>query len=188
MILDLKSRQPRAFANDEDEIFAMNYSPDNRLLAFGDRLGTVTLCEHATGRVLSRTNAHPPHVYAIEFSPDGQLLASCGADASIKLWLVHPEGLTFRATLRGHMGYISCAAFSPDGTRLVSAAGDQSIKLWDTAQAAEVATLYGHIDYVTPAKFSKDGNTIYSSGFGADRQIRFYEANPVGAGPQTGTH
>jgi WD40 repeat protein/tRNA A-37 threonylcarbamoyl transferase component Bud32 len=180
MVLDLKSQHERAFAAAADEIFVVNYSPDGKLLAFGDRLGTVTLCERVTGRVLSKKDkAHPPHVYAVEFSPDGRLLATSGADSSIKLWWVRPDGLTLKKTLRGHMGYISCLAFSPDGTRLVSAAGDQTLKLWDVAHEVEVATLYGHFDYVRSARFTRDGNTIYSGGFGADHQIRFWDAPPL---------
>jgi len=59
---------------------------------------------------------------------------------------------------------------------LVSGAGDQTVKLWDTAKGAEVATLYGHTDYVRAVRFSRDGNTIYSTGFGADHQLRFWSA------------
>ena len=83
----------------------VEYSPDGALIAFGDRQGTVTLCERASGRVLSKKEkAHPPYVEDVEMSPDGRLLATCGADASIKLWRVQPDGLHLQKTLRGHMG------------------------------------------------------------------------------------
>jgi WD40 repeat protein len=151
MILDLRSRRQQVFSVTDDEVLALNYSPDGKFIAFGNRLGSVTLCERNTGHVLSKTNAHPPHVYAVEFSPDGDLVATCGSDASIKLWAAQPDGLKWKATLRGHLGYINGLAFSPDGKRLVSGAGDQTVKLWDTAKGAEVATLCGHTDYVGAA-------------------------------------
>jgi len=48
-----------------------------------------------------------------------------------------------------------------------------------TDLGVEVATLYGHFDYVRSAKFTKDGNTIYSGAFGADHDIRVWDAPPL---------
>jgi WD40 repeat protein len=179
LIFDLKSQRLREFAAVEDEVFVPCYSPDGRLLAVGDRRGNLTVFDRGTGQICYKTNAHPPHLYGIQFSPDGRLAATAGADASIKLWDVHPQGFTLKKDLRGHLGYIRDVSFSPDGTRLVSGGGDQTIKLWDVADGLELATLYGHIDYIGSVTFTKDNNTIYSSGFGYDHQIRFWPAVPA---------
>ena len=138
MVLDIKSQRHRLFTATDDEVFTLNYSPDGKYLMFGDRLGSVTLCERQSGRILSKTNAHVPLVLGVAFSPDGRLAASCGTDSSIKLWVVSSTGLRWKATLLGHRGYIPGVAFSPDGSRLVSAGADQTLKLWDLAQEAEV--------------------------------------------------
>ncbi len=179
-VLDLKSRHSRLFARADDEVWSITYSPDpqGKRLVFGDQLGSLTMCDRLSGQVLFKTNAHRPHCASVVFSPDGRLLATGGDDAVIKLWVVHPKSLTLRATLRGHRGYLGCA-FSPDGARLVSGAGDQMIKLWDVERGVELATLYGHTDYVGYTRFAEDGNTLYSTGFGSDRQIRYWEAPPL---------
>jgi len=40
------------FTTTEDEVFSVAYSPDGTRIVFGDRRGTVTLAERATGPVL----------------------------------------------------------------------------------------------------------------------------------------
>jgi WD40 repeat protein/tRNA A-37 threonylcarbamoyl transferase component Bud32 len=178
LVLDLKSQHSRPFARADDEVFGISYSPDGTRLAFGDRLGSLTMCDPLSRQVLFKTNAHRPHCHTIRFSPDGRLLATAGDDALIKLWEVHPNSLTLKHTLRGHRGYPGCS-FSPDGTRLVSGASDQMIKLWDVERGVELATLYGHTDYLSERLFAEDGNSLYSTGFGSDRQIRYWEAPPL---------
>jgi WD40 repeat protein/tRNA A-37 threonylcarbamoyl transferase component Bud32 len=178
-VLDLKSQRSQMFAPSDDEVVGVDYSPDGKFVAFSDRLGSVILCDRQTRQVFKQPKVQPPHVYCVQFSPDSRLLASCSGDASIKLWTIGPGGLTEKFTLRGHVGYIAGLTFSPDGTRLATGAGDQTLKLWDVNRGVEVATLYGHDDYLGAPSFTRDGNTIYSCGFGADRQIRVWEAAPI---------
>lgn len=174
LIYELNSKRQQRFTATDDQVFAIEYSPDGARIAFGDRQGTVTLCDRSSGKGFSKVKAHPPHVYGVAMSPDGKLLATCGADASIKLWRVEPDGLRLQATLLGHMGYVGHVAFSPDGTRLVSACRDKTLKIWDPRRAAELGTLYGHHDMVVPVEFTKDGRTIYSAGL--DGEIHFWDA------------
>jgi hypothetical protein len=174
---DMPAKEHQLFTATDDEVFAVDYSADGAQIVFGDRQGNVTLCDRVSGRSLSMiVRAHPPHVYDVEISPDGRLLATCGADASIKLWRVQEDGLHERSILRGHMGYVVSLAFSSDGTRLVSTCGDETLKVWDTQRAAEVATLYGHRHMVTTVAFAMDG-TIYSAG--TDRELHFWPAPPL---------
>jgi WD40 repeat protein len=180
LVLDLKSQHSRVFARADDEVWSITYSPDphGERLVFGDQRGSLTMCDRLSGQVLFKTNAHRPHCGTVAFSSDGRLLVTAGDDALIKLWEVHPKSLTLKHTLRGHRGYVGCS-FSPDGARLVSGAGDQMVKLWDVERGVELATLYGHTDYLGYERFAEDGNTLYSTGFGSDRQIRFWEAPPL---------
>lgn len=178
LVLDLTSLRPRLFAPTDEEVFAINYSPDGKRMVFGDRLGSLTMCDRSTGQILFKTNAHSPHVLSVEFSGNGRLLATAGSDALIKLWIVHPNSLTLKSTLRGHRGYVRCS-FSPDASRLVSGATDQMLKLWDVKRGDELATFYGHTDYLSYEQFAEDGNTLYSIGFGDDRPFRYWEAPPL---------
>jgi WD40 repeat protein/tRNA A-37 threonylcarbamoyl transferase component Bud32 len=178
LVRELASGQPHSFASTPDEVFAVQYSPDGTLIAFGDRQGTITLAERRTGKVLSKFDkVHAPHCYCVAWSPDGHLLASSGADSVIRIWEVSRSGLGPPNLLRGHMSYVNPITFSPDGTRLVSSSGDQTLKIWDPYRHAELATLYGHHQMVTTVQITKDGRTLYSGSLEAD--IRLWEAPPL---------
>ncbi|MCI0537418.1 MAG: WD40 repeat domain-containing protein [Verrucomicrobiales bacterium] len=177
MIVEPASGQQRQFAATDDEVFAIQYSPDGARIAFGDRRGGVTVCERATGKVLWNKEAHRPHVYGLDFSPDGRLLATSGADSTIKIWRVRSNGLELQHTFRGHKGHVNMLAFSPDGARLVSPSADQTLKIWDPYRGSELATLYGHHGLAAKVRFLKDGGAIYSTGL--DGEVRFWEAPPL---------
>jgi len=90
----MDSERQQRFADTDYEVRAATYSPDGAFIAWGDSQGTVTLCERVSRKVLSKeVKAHAPLVHDVKMSPDGTLLASCGADSTIKLWRVQSDGL-----------------------------------------------------------------------------------------------
>ncbi len=103
---------------------------------------------------------HQGDVYHAEFSPNGEVLATCGQDRTIRLWDV-ATGET-RRVLAGHLHEVNSVTFSPDGRTLASASEDQSVKLWDTATGDERQTLSGHRAEVVSALFTPDGHRLVS--------------------------
>ncbi len=103
---------------------------------------------------------HQGDVYHAEFSPDGELLATCGQDRTIRLWDV-ATGET-RRVLTGHSHDVNSVTFAPDGQTLASASEDQTVKLWDAATGRERQTLSGHGAEVVSALFTPDGRRLVS--------------------------
>ena len=66
----------------------------------------------------------------VVFSPDGELLATSGEDATIRLFDTQAESGAQRLVLRGHELLVSGLDFSPDGKRLASAAPDGVVRVW----------------------------------------------------------
>ncbi|MDX2042062.1 MAG: protein kinase [Acidobacteriota bacterium] len=112
----------------------------------------------APSRELTVLKSHRDRILAVAFAPDGKLLASAGADQTIKLW----DTTNWRevASLTGHSQMIRAVAFSPDGKTLVSGSEDRFVKLWDVAARRELSTIRGHGGKVYSLAFSPDGQTL----------------------------
>ncbi|CAK70857.1 unnamed protein product (macronuclear) [Paramecium tetraurelia] len=116
-------------------------------------------------------DGHSRYVNTVNFSPDGNMLASCSLDKSIRLWDVKTGQQ--KAKLDGHDDAVSSVKFSPDGTTLVSVSSDSSIRLWDVKTGQQFAKLDGHSDAVYSVNFSPDGTTLASGS--QDNSIRLWD-------------
>ena len=155
------------------------YSPDGTLLAVASSIG-VWLYDANTGAEVNLLSGHTRPVRSVEFSPDGAILASCGADGdnTVRLWDVRTGKLL--NTFEGHANQITSVAISPDGSTL--AAGDgRIIPLWNVRTGERTRTLRGHTSPVLSLAFSPDGGTLASGSKWNDNTVRLWN-------PRTGEH
>jgi tRNA(Ile)-lysidine synthase len=82
----------------------VQFSPDGRLLAFGDVQGRIWLYDTRSWRPRGRPlPAHAGAVATVNFSPDGQTLATTSGDGTTRLWDV-PSGRPIGTALPGLAG------------------------------------------------------------------------------------
>ncbi len=114
----------------------------------------------ATGRIMRLR--HDGDVTSIEFSPDGQLLASASVDTTVKLW--NAETGEDLLVLAGYSGSVNGISFSPDGRSLASCSEDGAVRLWELPSGEEYVMLADRGASASAVAFNQDGSLL-ASGF-----------------------
>ncbi|MFJ2154193.1 WD40 repeat domain-containing protein [Streptomyces microflavus] len=151
-----------------------------------------TLAQRALARILEEdlSLALPAllagaSVFAVAFSPDGELLATGGSRGKVQLWNAVTR-LPVGGPFPGHQGRIYCVAFSHDGSLIATGGTDKTVRLWDTFTRQSASEPLGHPDEVKGLAFSHDGTLLATSS--DDGIVRLWDTvthQPVGR-PLTG--
>jgi WD40 repeat protein len=119
---------------------------------------------------------HVDRVLAIDFSPDGKLLATGGGEPSrsgeLKIWDIG-KGLLVRSLDSLHSDTVFALRFSPDGTKLASASADRFVKVTRRADGKLLRSFEGHTHHVMAVDWKSDGKQLVSGG--ADRVLKVWD-------------
>ncbi len=161
--------KPRAvYRGATGPVTASALSPDGKVFVTGDRTGTVSFWDTATGTEQRQMNAHAGAVTAVAFLADGKRYLTAGADGKVRLWDHDTRGQVKAEWDAG--APVLSAAISPDGrTVAVGSVGKPDVLLYDTTASPSARKLSAHNGTVKAVAFSKDGKTLVSGG--ADGQL-----------------
>lgn len=97
--------------------------------------------------------------YALDFSPDGNQLATGHYDQRIRIW--DPLTKQILTVLEGSVGEIDMVKYSPDGGTIASVGREGELLLWDLEQGIPQISLFNDQYYQADAvEFSSDGRLV----------------------------
>jgi serine/threonine protein kinase len=171
-------QQPIATYCNNNPIYTVAISSNLSQIASGDKNRRVQLRRiesvHNSCQELhadpSNLDSHHGFVQTVQFSPDGQILASGGADHRIRLWNTSTSKII--TTFSEHQQPVMAIQFMPNGKILVSAGVDRTIRFWDVEQKKLLKTIAAHDQAINALAISPDGQLIVSGSSDLTVQIR----------------
>ncbi len=121
------------------------------IIATGSRDNTIQIWDQQ-GKLLDTYRGHGNLVIEVNFSPDGQTLASASGDSTIKLWQQSKTSKT-------HPQAVNSVHLSPNGQVLAAASRDGQVYLWQTRGELLTSLKSGNTN-VNSVQFSPNGQWL----------------------------
>ncbi len=161
-----------------DSVESISFSPDGHTLAIGFATGWIglwdTMKTDATPKYFDDQDQHRWDVFSLAFSPDGNMLASCGRDSNrdntVRLWDMKTRKLL--RTFEGHKDGVFSVVFSPDG-KTIASSSKEAVRLWNTQGEKHLRSVISHTAILGVA-YSPDGKTLASGN--EDNTVRLWDA------------
>lgn len=153
-----------------DTVRYLHWSPSAMEIVSGSHDGTIRRWNPLTGQEM----AHPiatSHgwVSVVRYSPQGDKLASGGADKVICVWSTDGELLI---EINEHDDWVMSLCWSNAGTHIFSASLDSTIRKWRSTDGKELAILRGHTSGINSLCLSPDESHLFSAS--KDHSVRIW--------------
>ena len=162
-----------------DCVYAVAFSPDNKLLASTSYDHMIYLWDPATGQQVKPLKEHTDAVFDLAFSPDCKWLASGGADRTVKLWNIESGKRIF--TLGSSTEGVNTLTFHPSSKWVAASGFDRTIRVWDLASKSpeppEIFSIIAHEQAILRLSYSPDGEFLVSTGW--DKLVKVWNAKTM---------
>lgn len=140
------------------EVEALTYSPDGKVLVSGGWDNTLKVWNAETGELVNSFKAHDGSIRCMAFSRDSKMLITGSRDNSIKIW---DTTWSVKYSLFGHVNTINCVLIDPSLRYAYSGGADASLKVWDLKKKGESRTLKKFARPINSIAVSIRGTDIY---------------------------
>ncbi len=169
-------------------VLCVGWQPDNSSVASGSWDGTLrdwATVQHGNhfnvGDQIFNYGGHgKDEIYALAWSPDGNSIASTGADQTVQI--SHGSDGTPKKPFftshqsKLHVNPVRSVAWSPDGNFIASGDTDGNVYVWRVAGRKTVFIYRGHKKAVNALAWSPDGRKIASAS--ADNTVHVWQPFP----------
>jgi WD40 repeat protein len=160
---DLLEMSEITFEEQEGDVLALDFSHNGLFLAIGTSEGIVQVWEWEDENdnddelPIFSFEKHQGAVNDVAFSPDDQILASCGDDGQILFWDLNTGSLLFSLQENQEVYAIS---WSPDGLLFASAGSDDTVHVRKFQDLSLLFRIEGEGQQINDVSFSPDGKLI----------------------------
>lgn len=161
-----------AIGEEQDAVRAADIDPAQRRVALGGPARVVKIFDIATGEPRGRIEKHTEWITAVDFSPDGILLATADRNGGAFVW--EAESLAPFYALATHPAAITALAWRADGDVLATACEDGKVRLWNMHNGGKVKEFAAHPAGVLDVAFASDGRLAT---VGREAVIKLWDAN-----------
>jgi WD40 repeat protein len=126
-IFEAATGQRRATLMTNYRATSLSFSPDDNILVSGD-WSKVDVWDLHTGGHIGTVERHTAGINSIEFSPCGNMIATCSDDYTIQIW--NPFSLDCKCLMEGHSRQVRDVCWLDSGSKVISGSLDKTIKVW----------------------------------------------------------
>jgi WD40 repeat protein len=118
---------------------------------------------------------HTDKTNDVAYSYDGQYLASCSDDKTIKIWSTDINSKEALLTLTGHDTQVLTVLYSFDSKRLASADEKGVVKIWEMPSGTLLRTITAHNEIVQSVSWAEDNRTIVTASL--DKFVKLWNSD-----------
>lgn len=116
---NINTKEQTTIYNANNSIHSIAMNATGSRIAFGDQNGTLRIIDARTNSIIRTISAHSAQISDLEFSPDGQQIATASTDNTLKIWEVNNIS-NQPVIITQHNAWVLSLAFSPNGRYIVS--------------------------------------------------------------------
>lgn len=179
VVFDVKTGERVFEVGDElDTVLAADINEDHTQIALGGPSRVVRIYSTTDGSVLHEIRKHTEWIYALEFSPDGVLLATADRNGGMFVW----ESETAREylSLKGHSAAITDVSWRLDSNVLASSSEDGTVRLWEMNGGKQIKSWGAHGGGTLSVRYTHDGRLVTA---GRDKTVKTWDG--AGAAQRT---
>jgi WD40 repeat protein len=158
-IYDVHSGKRLSQVGDElDAVIASDINAAQTLVALGGPQKILRIFNLGDGSQAVEIHKHTDWITAVEFSPDGVLLATADRAGGVFVWEAGTDR-EFHA-LEGHKAAVTAMSWRDDSNVLATASEDGTIALWSMENGKRIKDISAHSGGATCLQFLHDGRFV----------------------------